>query len=49
MDLKLSSFYSPILMGICWRIFAKPQKFLTHREYTELQKLCLEHPMSIGF
>ena len=49
MDLKLSSLYSPILTGICCRIFAKSQKFLKHREYTELQIQYLEHLMSIGF
>ena len=39
----------PILTGICRRIFAKPPKFLKHREYTELQNLYLNYLMSIDF
>ena len=39
----------PMLTGICRRIFAKAQQLLKHREYTELQKLYLNHLMSIGF
>ena len=49
MDSKsfFTSFY--ILTGICRKIFVKPQNFLKHREYTELQKLYLNHLMSTGF